>query len=183
MPADSVNINLLGHEEIDNTPVGRIIWWVTTYGRYIMIATEIVVLLAFISRFSLDRKLTDLNEEITQKQAILEANRPFEAEIRELQDRIAKAKNLISSQAVPLDILNSAQAILPIDVYLETYEYAGDKLTISAVAGTTPGFSQFLSNIAAVKQIRQVDIGDISRRALSGIKFSVVAHVAKAQTN
>ena len=32
-----------------------------------MIGTEVVVLLAFISRFSLDRKLTDLKEEISQK--------------------------------------------------------------------------------------------------------------------
>src|SRR3972149_3920451 len=121
-PANQISIDLLGGEDLDTTPSGRISTGAVTYGRYIMIGTEIVVLLAFISRFSLDRKLTDLNEEIAQKQAIIEANADFEAEIRELQDRIAKAKNLISGQAVPLDILNSAQAILPIDVYLERQE-------------------------------------------------------------
>ena len=81
MPANQ-NINLLGDSEMDHTPVGRIVNWAVTYGRYIMIGTEIVVLLAFISRFSLDRKLTDLKEEVGQKQEIIEANLPFEGEVQ-----------------------------------------------------------------------------------------------------
>ena len=67
MPADIVRINLLGSQDLEHTPWGRIVAWATTYGRYIMITTEIIVLLAFISRFSLDRKNTDLTEEVTQK--------------------------------------------------------------------------------------------------------------------
>ena len=67
------NINLLKNSS-DQSPLDRITDWALTYGRYIMIGTEIVVLLAFISRFSLDRKLTDLKEEIGQKQQILLAN-------------------------------------------------------------------------------------------------------------
>ena len=82
MPADSIRINLLGQQDLEHTPWGRIVSWATTYGRYIMITTEIMVLLAFISRFSLDRKNTDLTEEVTQKQAILEANTSFETSDR-----------------------------------------------------------------------------------------------------
>src|SRR3989344_3425468 len=77
MPATKfsrIDINLIGEGDFSRTPIGRIVTWATTYGRYIMILTEIIVLLAFISRFSLDRKLTDLKEEITQKQAIIETN-------------------------------------------------------------------------------------------------------------
>ena len=74
MPAKQPTINLIGEEEMAHTPVGRIVAWAVTYGRYIMIGTEIIVLLAFISRFSLDRKLTDLNDEVSQKQAIIDAN-------------------------------------------------------------------------------------------------------------
>ena len=62
MPARKITINLLGERKVGETPVERLLLWITTYGRYIMIGTEIVVLLAFISRFSLDRKITDLRE-------------------------------------------------------------------------------------------------------------------------
>ena len=66
MPAKTVDVNLLEKDDFSESPIGRIVTWAITYGRYIMILTEIVVLLAFISRFSLDRKLTDLNEAIGQ---------------------------------------------------------------------------------------------------------------------
>ena len=89
MPA-TISINLLGQEDLSHTPGGRMVQWAMTYGRYIMILTEIVVLGAFVSRFSLDRKLTDLKEEITQKQAIIEANSELEQNIRTLQNQLER---------------------------------------------------------------------------------------------
>ncbi len=77
MPAQPVSVNLLDQPEFTSSSIARLINWTITYGRYIMIGTEVIVLVAFISRFSLDRKLTDLREEIAQKQIILEANADF----------------------------------------------------------------------------------------------------------
>src|SRR3989344_6821603 len=116
MPATKfsrIDKNLIGEGDFSRTPIGRIVTWATTYGRYIMILTEIIVLLAFISRFSLDRKLTDLNEEISQKQAILEVNSQLEADIRAVQGQLSQVKNLISQQSAPIDILVFLQNILP----------------------------------------------------------------------
>ena len=98
MPANTTTINLLGKEDLGRSPTGRLLAWAVTYGRYIMIGTEIVVLLAFISRFSLDRKLTDLKEEITQKQAILEANSDLETTIRALQNHIDNVTMILKDQ-------------------------------------------------------------------------------------
>ncbi|HCS79450.1 TPA: hypothetical protein DIV55_06990, partial [Patescibacteria group bacterium] len=64
-------INLLTRKDFDASLVGRILRWSLIYGRYIIVSTEIIVLLAFIYRFSLDRQITDLNEEIEQKSAIV----------------------------------------------------------------------------------------------------------------
>ena len=105
MPAE-ILINLIGQEDLSHTPQGRIVQWAMTYGRYIMILTEIVVLGAFISRFTLDRKLTDLKEEIAQKQAIIEANAELETQIRTAQTQIDQVKKLIDGQAQPKDTLN-----------------------------------------------------------------------------
>src|SRR5690349_13458879 len=107
MPANTVSINLLGDSDTEHTPLGRIVNWAVTYGRYIMIGTEIVVLLAFISRFSLDRKLTDLKEEVAQKQEIIEANLPFEQDVRDLQDKLSKIKTLKTQPFNALAILTS----------------------------------------------------------------------------
>ena len=180
-PANQISIDLLGREDLEHTPWGRIITWAVTYGRYIMIGTEIVVLLAFISRFSLDRKLTDLNEEIAQKQAIIEANADFEKDIRSLQEQLTKVKSLITVQTKPVNILTEMQSMLPADVYLESFEIANNKLTVNAIAGTTQGFAQLLANISSSSNYTQLDIGDVTKQALIGIKFSFTAQIAGRQ--
>lgn len=181
MPADTTRINLLGSQDLEHTPWGRIIAWATTYGRYIMITTEIVVLLAFISRFSLDRKNTDLTEEVTQKQAILEANVSFEQTIRTLQANITTAQKLLANQSKPVDITTMMETMLPPDVYLTSYTLTGNKLTLEASAGTTAGFSQLLSNLAAVKQFKNVALDGVSRSSTTGITFKITADVTAGQ--
>jgi Tfp pilus assembly protein PilN len=178
VPAKQASINLLGRDDLEHTPWGRIITWAVTYGRYIMIGTEVIVLLAFVSRFSLDRKLTDLNEEIAQKQAIIEANADFEKDIRTLQEQLTKAKTLITAQAKPVDVLSDMQTMLPADVYLESFEIANNKVTVNAVAATTQGFSQFLANLSASKNFTDLEIGNVTKQALIGIKFSFTAQLS-----
>ena len=178
MPAKPITINLLGQEDLKHTAQGRIIGWALTYGRYIMIGTEIVVLLAFISRFSLDRKLTDLKEEISQKQAILEANASLEQDIRLIQDHLVKVKQTTANQSIPLDELLLLQTLLPPDVYVDTLDVTPDHLAVTAFAGTTHGFSQFLTNLGAAKQFSRVDLGDIRKNALTGIEFQFTAYLS-----
>lgn len=177
MPANSISINLLGDSDMDHTPVGRIVGWAVTYGRYIMIGTEIVVLLAFISRFSLDRKLTDLKEEVTQKQDIIEANLSFEKDIRALQDKLEKIKVLINQPVNPLTAVSLFQTILPQGVYLKSYDLNKNTLTVQAVAGSTDAFAQFMRNLRSSTYLSGIDIGDISRDPLLGIQFGFTAKV------
>ena len=177
MPASNISINLLGDSEMEHTPLGRIVGWAVTYGRYIMIGTEIVVLLAFISRFSLDRKLTDLKEEVTQKQDIIEANLPFEKDVRILQDKLAKIKALVTIPINPYDTLVLFQSMLPEGVYLKSYDVTKDKLTVNAIAGSTNAFSQYMTNLQSTKQITNIDIGDIKRDPIIGIQFAFSAQI------
>lgn len=178
MPAGTPTINLLIKEDLEHSPWGRLLTWSTTYGRYIMITTEIVVLLAFISRFSLDRKLTDLKEEIKQKQAIIEANSSFEAQFRFLQSRMKTVKSLVSNQAYPRDVLEAVQKMLPPDVYLETLTITDADISAKATAGTTGGFSQFLANMSNSSLFSGVEIGEVKRNPLIGIAFQLTAKLA-----
>src|SRR3990167_1463025 len=91
-------INLLSQKDFDRTLVGKLLRWALTYGRYIIISTEIIVLFAFILRFSLDRQITDLNEEIEQKAAIVAANKGFESSFRNLQSRTQQINTLFTGQ-------------------------------------------------------------------------------------
>jgi len=177
MPAKNMSVNLLGDSELGHTPIGRIVSWAVTYGRYIMIGTEIVVLLAFISRFSLDRKLTDLKEDISQKQDIIQANIQFEHDVRTIQDKLTKIKALTSQTITPLNVLTFFQNAVPSGVYFQTYDLSENKLSVKAVANSTDSFSQLIANLQASTVISGVDLGNISRDPLLGIQFTFNAQV------
>lgn len=181
MPAKPVSINLLNRDDFENTPQGRIVAWALTYGRYIMIGTEIVVLLAFISRFSLDRKLTDLKDEIEQKQAILQANLPLENEIRDTQDRIAKIRELVTDQRKSIDTFELITSLLPPDLIFKTVDIAKDRMSADVIAGTTSGFSTFLNNLQASQKVQLVEIQDIKRDQLTGIRFKFSVQLVQAK--
>lgn len=182
MPAAPIRINLIGKEDFAATPYGRIVTWAITYGRYIMIGTEIVVLLAFISRFSLDRKLTDLKEEISQKQAIIVANQSLEADVRNLQTRLAKIKTLLQTESKPIDLLGHIQSFLPADTYLGSFELTGDKLTVAVNSSTTDGFAQFLTNLQSDRQLTDITVGDVTKDPLKGIQFKFTARLVDKST-
>lgn len=177
MPAKQIHINLLGSQDLDHTPWGRLINWATTYGRYIMITTEIVVLLAFVARFSLDRKNTDLSEEVRQKQAIIQANTDFEKEIKSLQAKLTSAKALMADQGKPVINLDTMETLVPADVHLISLEISQSKLLLSAAAASSNGFAQFLSNISTIKSFQNVVLGDISRKPTTGIEFQISADI------
>jgi Tfp pilus assembly protein PilN len=172
MPAEQITtVNLLEHSSLEESPIGRIVTWATTYGRYIMITTEIIVLLAFISRFSLDRKRADLDEAIESKKAIIEANAGFEKQFRQIQAELARAKSLLAVQKLPLDQLTLVKSLLPSDVYLESFEYTPDKIMIRGRAGSNHGFTVLMNNLQGVRQFHQIDIGEIKKTPTLGITF------------
>ncbi|MCX8009076.1 MAG: PilN domain-containing protein, partial [Patescibacteria group bacterium] len=167
--AQTININLLGHQE-DNAPISRIINWAITYGRYIMITTEIVVLLAFISRFSLDRKLTDLREEINQKKIILESNQKFEEEFKSIQKKLDTTKSILERISKPYEPLFTIQKILPQDVYLTEFSISEKKIILSGVAGTIKSFSDFSSLLSSSKEFKHIEVTNIKKNKLKGLE-------------
>lgn len=180
MPAE-ILINLIGQEDLSHTPQGRIVQWAMTYGRYMIILTEVIVLAAFVSRFTLDRKLTDLKEEITQKQAIIEANAELEMQIRTVQAQTDQVKKLIDGQAQPINILTLVESFLPLDVYLESLDIKQSTLNAKATAKTTGGFAQLLANLKSLKQLTNVGIGSVERTPLVGIQFDIKANIGPQQ--
>src|SRR3990167_9181041 len=92
MPAHNLNkktINLLVLEGFEHSPVGKVLHWLLSAGRTIVIFTELIVIISFLSRFWLDRTLTDLSEQNNNKRAQIEASRQFEENFKSVQQRLS----------------------------------------------------------------------------------------------
>lgn len=177
MPAKS--INLLPRTDFDQTPLGRFLRWSLTYGRYIIVCTEIVVLLAFIYRFSLDRKITDLNEEIEQKSAIIEANQEFEHQFRQLQERVELINSYASTQNISISLLTHLESITPEGIKLTSYSYAQNKLVLNANALSNTHLAVFLHNLKMSEYLANINVTSISKKTsgVSETAFQVEAGI------
>ena len=68
---DNISVNLLTQDDFSSSPIGKVFLWALSVGRYIVVITELIVILSFLSRFKLDRDLTDVNEAIEKQKAII----------------------------------------------------------------------------------------------------------------
>jgi Tfp pilus assembly protein PilN len=173
--AQTTTINLMDQPEFESSSIGRLLTWAITYGRYIMIGTEIIVLLAFISRFSLDRRLTDLRETISQKQIILQANLQFENDFALLQQSLIKIKNILNGQDKPIVLLYQISSFLPADVVMTNYAFEKKTVMISLAASSTNSLSLFLQRMQSSNLFTNIDITSIEKDAVRGIQFQLVA--------
>lgn len=176
MPANQVSINLLSEDKNTNSPWNRLMIWITTYGRYIMITTELIVLVAFASRFSLDRKLSDLKENITQKQEILEANVDLENEIRGAQNKIQEIRLLMREQPTPVEVLLLVHTLLPSGASLDTLTMDKNKITTNVTTGSTDSFIRFLTNFSLTNKLSGVEIGKVGKRS-GNLQFTLSATI------
>jgi len=140
-------INLLPSEEFAASTIGRIIAWALSTFRYIVIVTELIVILAFISRFWLDAQNANLREEITQKQSLITASASFEKEFGEVQKRLAIYKTLTSNLASTSEIFSKIASTIPDDVLLSSLNLSPGSLRITGLSPNEKSISQFAVNL------------------------------------
>lgn len=169
-----LSINLLPQDPFYESPVGRVMAWASTVGRYLVIFTEIVVIFSFASRFKLDRDLTDLNAAILQKSFIVDSYGPLENDVRLVQKKI-EYLNQQKTAYNALDILDLISNNIPqniayslIQVYAQEVQLTGTALTPEALATLVRLLQrQPLTKALYVDQIKSLTNG------ASGFEFSM----------
>lgn len=154
-------INLLPSEEFEGSITGRVLRWAMTTFRIIVIVTEMIVMGAFLSRFWLDAKNSDLNDSIQIKTAQIAAQKSFETEFRSMQKRLAIFGNL-EKIAPPSGTIAKIVARLPGDVNLTTISVQEKTVQIKGVSGSEIGVAQFVSNLKAEDLFKSVSLGGIN---------------------
>lgn len=174
-PIPKFTINLLPSFQFEKKPLGKLLKWALTFGRYIVIFTELIVLSAFFSRFYFDARLTDLHESIAEKQAIIESAKDLEQKIKILKRNLSLIKNLEEKEEPYPAILKSLAGIMPEDVVLENVNFNPGEISFSASAYSISGLNTFLKNLKSSQKFIAVSLVSISKGKTEerGIKFNV----------
>lgn len=162
-------ISLLPNEEDVTSLPSRIIRWLTSIGRFVIVFTELIVIGAFISRFWLDRKNSDLSEIIRQQKAILESTQDFEKEYSFLQQRLKFIKDFYKNQPQYTSKVNSLVESTPGDIAFNNltikHSESGTILAmISLTAYKEDSIVDFITNLILNPQIQSVDVKTIEKK-------------------
>ena len=179
MKLAKLRINLLPKEELEKRALGKFLKWSLTAGRYIIVGTEIIVLLAFFSRFKLDRQLTDLHEEISQKEAIAQYNSEFEKKARNIQKQLEEIKNIEKDYDLSIKLLAFFEENIPKEITLEKLSFSQEEISLSGVSLSTTSFIDFLARIRNSEKFSQVVLEDLSKTGEEKLKFKLAASINK----
>lgn len=174
-----IDISLLPQKEL--SPGEKFLKWALTFGRYIIIGTEIIVLLAFVSRFKLDRDLSDLNERISQKQAVVVNFETLENNVRSLQSHLAEIKKLEEKQISYLSFFDYLLEVTPQEVIFSDLSLSPEKLSLVAFSSSNNSFALFLQNLKNSPKIKQINLQSITKSETEekGIKFTATADLSE----
>lgn len=172
------DVSLLPKQGFGDTLWGKLMNWVLSVGRYIVIFTELIVIGAFISRFWLDRKNSDLSEEIRQQEAILTSTSGFEEEFRLFQLRlktIAKVAGTSRDVSFPLELIAE---VLPKGTHLSRYGFSGKgkkEISITISFFSESSLANFVDALLEKEEVISVKIGTIERKqGESGMRIQFI---------
>lgn len=174
---NQVNINLLIKNKAGNSLSEQFLAWILTYGRYIIIITQIIVLSVFFFRFKIDRDHTDLKERVTQKQAILESLTDMETEIRRIQARLANIQTISTNQDSLLKVIRFLQQRTPSDTTFTNLILNSERISFLASSGNLRSFSFMLRQLQLGKNFSEVTLQDMNRKANGRIDFKIEAKI------
>ncbi|PIS15194.1 hypothetical protein COT63_01220 [Candidatus Shapirobacteria bacterium CG09_land_8_20_14_0_10_38_17] len=185
MPAKKREISLL-LEEKKGFPgtIERITEWLINIGRWIIVFTELIVILSFLSRFWLDQRVANLYDQTVQKIAIIEAAADFEKEFRSLNQRLDQTNTLQSQNQDQSEILENIIAILPPEISLKSIKINGDQGGVEFII-LSPKESTFITlfqNLILTPLFSEVEIANVSTRTLGlETELSIKAKLALKQ--
>lgn len=166
-------INLLVKKESAKDFTEQLLAWAITYGRYIIILTQITVLFVFFARFKLDRDYTDLKESITQKQVLIESIKDIEGEIRQIQKKLSNVDGVLENQDYHLNVLRFFQNKAPSDISLSILSINKDRLSFSGSVKDLRSFNFLLSQLEQDPLFSEVTLEDILRGKEGKIEFKI----------
>lgn len=141
------SINLLPRDPFEVSRIGVVLEWALAFGKWAVILTQLIVMFAFLWRFGLDRRLTDLRKKIAENVAIVKSYEQVERDFVLAQKRIDFAKPVIENQELAQATLERLTAMMPSDVWMDKLTITETTVSFSAYAGSLSGFSRLLTNL------------------------------------
>lgn len=174
----AIDINLVPKDPFFLTPLGRTLQWSLSVGRYIVMFTELVVVLSFVTRFYLDRQITDLNGIIFQSQNVIESYGEFEEQFREVQAKIIQYQQIEQTKNI-VEIFPALAAVIPDGVELQELSIFPERVALTGAVLSQRSLNLLINNLQLSPDFTNVVVSTIESEgsASSGFTFKLTAQI------
>ena len=181
MPDHAVNINLLPHKE--ESFVVQFLNWALTVGRVLVIVTELLALLTFLYRFSLDRQLIDLHDKIKYERTIVENLQGNEKIYRDLQNSLSVAKSLDTQSSLGGKLFTDVVTMARGNVRFSDLIITTNSVRMKIHAFSVQSLNTFINKLKEDKDLGVIRIDQIENRTASSvIAVTITATLKSAET-
>lgn len=181
MPKDifiTPEINLLPENDLESRPGGKFLKWALSWGKKIVILTELIVVIAFLSRFWLDSEVANQSEEIDRRKTIILASANFEEEFRLNQAKIAQVKTITVIPS-PVTIYDNVKSLVANQIQISQITIDGRKVSLLG-KGEDKLLTALVSSFKNTTDFDEVSLEKVSKDSSSPtVDFSLTAIYTK----
>ena len=132
------SINLIDPVYTENDAFAKAYEWMVTIGKYLLIFVEMIVLGVFFSRFFLDKKRNDLNEEVESQIQLLRTEPWVSNNIlfSRYQKLLKDVKTVKNGQQINSSVVSEIVSGIPITLTLKGFTLNESKVSMSFMASS-----------------------------------------------
>ncbi len=171
MPNNLPSINLVKNKQISF--LDKFMDWTLTIGRLIVIITEVVAVIAFIYRFSLDERLVNLHSAIKQKQNMVSVLKNDENKYRNLQDRIALAATFSTKATSSNQTITDIVSLIPSQIKINDLILNKDRINLDVDVTSIPSLDDFVNSLKSYRGIKSINIDNIENKPSVGLSVNI----------
>ncbi|MGB9882935.1 MAG: PilN domain-containing protein [Microgenomates group bacterium] len=154
-------INLLQKKEFSFSE--KLVYFALHYLRYIVIITQLVVIVVFFYRFQLDQKVIDLKESVDQKKEIINIVLPILQEGQRIEQKTKEIEKNLNQQENFKKMLNYLLNIFPDGVRLDKLEALIDSIELTGFSNDPKKIQLFFSKLKLDNNFGNINLKNIKR--------------------
>ena len=162
MTALGLDINLLPKSKWEKGFIGKLLFWALNVGRYVVVFTELIVIGAFLFRFGLDKRLTDLNFAINQKKNAIMTYGDLEVKWRRLQGQLEAVAKFQAEAVDANQVLNAISQITPFDTNYTTINLYAKNVVLEGQTLSNVGLATLLTKAQNQPLFKEVTLETVS---------------------
>lgn len=181
MPEETskIKINLSGRPKDSFSSI--FLKWAVNTGRIIIVATELVALGALFYRFTVDRKIIDLHDQIKREEIFVKSQAAKEKDYRSIQERLANIKNTDQESSTKIDIMNKILASVSSGEFgTSSFSLNENSISLSATSFSYFPINAFIEDLKQNKEISAISVDEITSGE-KGIGFKLLIELKKQQ--